>query len=350
MRSNSVQKWAKILSTSELKTRVFESVIEALKARIRVIMKSQEVVPVSISPGLQDAKHVLVTVVHNEALRIPFMLDYYRAMGFEHFIVIDNRSEDDLLKILQGKTGVSIFMANGSYKRSRFGVDWVNGILSKYCSKKWVLCVDADEFFVFPHCDTKKISNLTDFMEKNNQKSFQCLMLDMYSDKGVQNNICGMDEDPLSVCRLYDRDGYVKKYDPLNQTVWIKGGVRGRIFFSNNVWDGPALNKTPLVFWKRHYAFLRSTHLLWPPQLNGGHLARQNLSGAILHFKFLADWKTKIARESLRRQHTDEYNAYSTAVTSMDDGLNFVGAPTGEYRSWRSLEQDGLLDGKAWPI
>lgn len=350
MSSNADGKRTKILGMSKWAARLFTSMIEALKAWIRVIIKSQEVFPITIAPGLQDAKHVLVTVVHNEASRIPFMLDYYRAMGFEHFIVLDNRSEDDLQKILSGKSGVSVFMANGSFRSSRFGVDWMNGILARYCSQKWVLYVDADEFFVFPHCDTKNISDLTEFMESNGQHSLQCMMLDMYSDKRAEHNICGSDEDPLSVCRLYDRNGYFEKYDALNQTVWIKGGVRGRIYFSHNVWEGPALNKTPLVFWKRHYAFLRATHLLWPPQLNGGTLAGQKLRGVLLHFKFLSDWTTKVARESVRRQHTDEYKAYSTAMTSMDDGPDFVGSPTGEYQSWRSLEQDGLLDGNAWPI
>ena len=350
MWSNADRIRAKAQRRSKRIVRLLVSTRELWKARIRVIAKSREVSVVKIAPGLQDAKHVVVMVVHNEALRIPYMLEYYKTMGFEHFLILDNRSDDDLQNILSGKSGISIFMANGSYRFSRFGVDWVNGVLSKYCSQKWILYVDADEFFVFPHCDTKSISDLTDFMENNNQKSMQCLMLDMYSDKKVQYNICGVGQDPLSVCRFYDRDGYVKKYDRLNQAVWIKGGVRGRIFFSTNVWEGPALNKTPLVFWQRHYAFLRSTHLLWPPRLNGGNVTRRKIRGALLHFKFLADWTTKISSESLRQQHTDEYNAYSAAATSMDDGLDFIGPATVEYRSWRSLEQYGLLDGKAWPI
>jgi Glycosyl transferase family 2 len=345
-----IERLPNVMRPSDLLKRLLVSIYEMLKVHFRRIVKFREVSLIRIDPGLQDAKHVLVTTIHNEATRIPFSLKYYRAMGFKHFIIIDNQSDDGVDQILSGESGVSTFIANGSYRLSTFGCDWVNSILFKYCTKKWILYVDADEFFVFQHCDTKGITELTDYLEKNNQESLQCLLLDMYSDKKVKYNICGVGEDPLSVCRFYDRDGYIKKYDPQLQTVWIKGGVRGRIYFSDRVWEGPALNKTPLVFWQRHYAFLKGTHQLWPLRLNGGDVSHGKLRGVLLHFKFLADWKIKLSDEAVRKQHTDEYNAYSINGTLKDDGPDFMGAPTVEYVSWRSLQQDGLIDGNCWPV
>ena len=38
-----------------------------------------------------------------------------------------------------------------------FGNDWINQVINRYCQKKWVLYVDADEFLVYPHCDTRPI-------------------------------------------------------------------------------------------------------------------------------------------------------------------------------------------------
>ena len=88
-------------------------------------------------------------------------------------------------------------------------------------------------------------------------------MLDMYSNKTIQHNIYGVGEaPPLSVCYLFDLDRYIKQFDPITETMWTKGGIRGRIYFSANILDGPALNKTSLVFWKQHYVFLKSTHQL----------------------------------------------------------------------------------------
>lgn len=322
---------------------------EGCKAHLRRFMKSREVSLLRLSPGLRGATHVLVTTVHNEAARLPFVLQYYRHMGFEQFIIIDNRSDDGLQDLLRAEENVSVFFADGAFKAARFGYDWVNGVLAKFCAGKWVLYIDADEFFVFPHCDSKTIIDLTDHLASRRQVSMQCLMLDMYSGRNAADNICAVGQDPLSVCKFYDKAGYREKYIPMTRTTWIKGGVRGRIYFADDIWEGPALNKTPLVYWRRHYAYLRATHMLWPFHLNGGKPGETRLRGILLHFKFLADWTVKIANEAARRQHTEEYGAYTAVMTVQAREPGFVGPPTAEYRDWRSLARDGLLDDAAWP-
>jgi glycosyltransferase involved in cell wall biosynthesis len=324
------------------------SVFEIFKSKLRSVAKSREVSAIHIAPGLDKARHVLVTTIHNEATRILFILKYYRAMGFQQFIIIDNLSTDGVQALVRDEPDVSLFSANGSFGRSRFGYDWVNGVLSRHCVGKWVLYVDADEFLVFPYCDTKGIGALTDYMEEIRQDSLQCLMLDMYSAKKVVENICPPGEDPLQVCKLYDKDGYQKKYSPVDGTIWIKGGVRGRVYFADNISAGPALNKTPLVFWKKHYAFLKATHHLWPARLNGGDRSLTKLRGALLHFKFLSDWTVKLSNELLRQQHTEEYDSYEKTGALAEMGTDFIGPPTAEYESWRSLEHDGIIGRASW--
>ena len=110
-------------------------------------------------------------------------------------------------------------------------------------------------------------------------------------------------------------------------------------------WAGPALNKTPLVYWQRHFAFLKSSHQLWPPRLNQ---PARGLTGALLHFKFLADIKDKLGAETVRRQHTAEYAAYTEALDSRrDEDPEFVGVPTAYYEGWPSLLRDGLISSDA---
>jgi hypothetical protein len=271
-------------------------------------------------------------------------------MGFEHFIILDNQSDDNLQSILLKEEDVSLFFVKGSYKNARFGMDWINGLLSKYCSSKWILHVDIDEFLVFPHCDQNGIADLTAVMTKKRQFSLQCLMVDMYSSRKVNDNICGVGENPLSVCSFFDRDGYDRHYDPCTETVWIKGGVRGRIYFANDTSKGPALNKTPLVFWQKHFAYLKSAHELWPPRLNGGQSTQGKMRGALLHFKFLSDFTTKVTAEAIRRQHTEEYNAYFENGSIRNDSPNFIGPPSVQYTGWHSLQEAGLIDGTVWPL
>lgn len=311
-------------------------------------MHSRHVSVVRLRPGLQRAKHVVVMTIYNEARRMPFFLKYYREMGFEHFVILDNKSTDGLQAQLADEPDVSVFFSNGSFKNARFGMDWINYLLSKYCSGKWILHVDADEFLVFPHCDTQGIASLTAYMEEKRQVSLQCLMLDMYSDRKIKGNICGVGEDPAEVCPFFDEIGYVTYYDPMNETFAIKGGVRGRIYFQDNLWDGPALNKTPLVLWQPHYAFLKCAHELWPTSVNGGAPVAGVPHGVLLHFKFLSDLTEKLVAEAVRQQHTSEYDAYSQNGSLPDDGPDFMGPRSRTYTGWRSLDAAGLLDGADW--
>jgi hypothetical protein len=80
---------------------------------------------------------------------------------------------------------------------------------------------------------------------------------------------------------------------------------------------------------------------LWPPRLNQ---PARGLTGALLHFKFLADIEDKLDAETVRQQHTAEYAAYTEALGgARDEGPAFVGAPTARYEGWWSLARDGLL-------
>ncbi|GAB2880690.1 glycosyltransferase family 2 protein [Paraburkholderia jirisanensis] len=326
-------------------TALLYGVAEFSKAHLRRIAKAHQVSAVRVTPGLAAASHVLIVTVHNEAHRMAYFLRYYKSLGFEQFIVLDNESTDGLRDLLEQEPGVSIFAARGSYKKSRFGNDWINTVLSRYCSGKWVLYVDADEFFVFPHNDTKSIADLTAHLMRNGQRSVNSLMVDMYSTGKASENTCAPGENPAAVCPLYDAYGYHTRYDPRSRTTWAKGGVRARIFF-DDAWDGPALNKTPLVLWKRPYAYLKSSHQLWPARLNQP-LSRsgKTMTGALLHFKFLADIGMKLQAEAVRRQHTAEYGAYTDQLHVKRDEPDFVGAPTARYESWRSLQRDRLIGG-----
>ena len=271
--------------------------------------------------------------------RLEHFLCYYRKIGIEHFIIIDNKSEDNTVDRLTELTDVSLFKADGNYRDSRFGVDWVNYIASKYCIGKWVLHVDADEYFVFPEIDSMTIQELSSELASCGRNSMQCLMLDMYSQKVTSENVVSKGQDPRAVCSFFDGSGYLIKYDRITNTKWIKGGVRGRIFFPE-IEKGPALNKTPLVYWKRHYAFLKSTHQLWPYFLNDwGDDSNEVPRSALLHFKFLSDFSYKVQEELNRKQHTHEYNSYSSSGDCSTEISFYENAISVEYLSWRSLSE-----------
>ena len=318
------------------------SLAEISKARIRMMIHQRELHEIKISPSLANSTHVVVAICHNEAHRLPYFLYYYRNMGFKQFIFIDNLSQDDSLSILKNEKDCSVFYAVGSYKNARFGIDWINIILRNLCDGKWILHVDADEFLCFPQSIGVNISDLTEYLSSRGDVSMNCLLLDLYSKSSIRRNHCGVGQNPFDILNYYDADGYMIEEHSRTKTKWIKGGVRGRSYFSKKEWEGPALNKTPLVKWERSFAFLKSAHQLWPFFLNEGSSGENNISGALLHAKFLADFIGKIKSEQTRRQHSEEYDAYINRVNA-DHKDEFYRDQSRLFVDWRSLARDGLI-------
>ncbi len=73
----------------------------------------------------------LVTM-RNERVRLPFFLNYYRNLGVNHFLFVNNDSDDGSGNYLAEQPDVSLWWTNAGYKRSRFGMDWINRLLAKY--------------------------------------------------------------------------------------------------------------------------------------------------------------------------------------------------------------------------
>jgi hypothetical protein len=308
--------------------------VESAKARVRLVLKARELRRPVIRDGLRSARYVAVLIVRDEASRFPFLLEFYRRLGIEHFLVIDHQSSDGLSELLRHEMDVSTYFADGSFANSRYGIDWVNFALHRHCRGKWILMVDADEFLVIP--GVAGIADVCQTLERTGKRSLQTIMLDMYSDRRTDENEVAPGVDPLDVCSLYDGAGYYSRWDARSNVNWIKGGVRGRLFFRDAIWSGPALNKTPLVRWERGDYFVKAAHQLVPRSVNGGNVRPQ---GALLHFKFTVEGAAKIVDPAVISQHTKEYEAYGTVAES-----EFVGGPTVAYRGAQGLVDDGILE------
>ena len=148
---------------------------------IRAIRKRRELSAVSVRrKGIRAAPCIVICVLRDEHVRLPYFLQYYRAMGIEHFLFVDNDSSDGSREYLAEQPDCSVWTTSASYAKSRFGIDWVNWLGRRWCLGKWVLCVDVDEFFVYPFCDTRPIGALTDWLDGSQLRSFGTMLLDMY--------------------------------------------------------------------------------------------------------------------------------------------------------------------------
>ena len=293
---------------------------------------------------------LLFSTLRNERVRLPYFLRYYRDLGVSQFLIVDNDSNDGSREYLQQQPDVSVWTSQHSYKRSRFGVDWLNWLQMKYGHDHWCLVVDPDEFLVYPFCDTRPLRALTDWLDASSIKSFSAMLLDMYP-KGPFDVVPYREgQDPFEVAPYFDSGNYVIKRNKKFGNLWIQGGPRARMFFADLPERAPALNKIPLVKWNRDYAYASSTHMLLPRGLNqvydewGGEKA----SGCLLHAKFLDTFAGKAEEEMERRQHyanSHEYRAYRAAVSTQPD---LWCKWSEKYINWRQLEILGLMSKGNW--
>ena len=293
---------------------------------------------------------IVVSTMRNEHVRLPYFLKYYRDMGVNHFIIIDNTSTDDTARYLSTQPDVSLWSTGSSYKRSRFGMDWVNWLLMRHCHGHWVLTVDPDELFLYPFCDTRPLRALTDWLDASSIRSFSAMLLDMYPKGRIDEFTYQEGQNPLEIASWFDAGNYTIQRNHRFGNLWIQGGPRARMFFKDQPERAPALNKIPLVKWDRKYAYVSSTHSLLPRGLNlvydewGGEKA----SGLLLHTKFLSTFSEKAQEELQRKQHyagSKEYKAYADGINENPD---LWCSWSERYINWRQLEILGLMSKGNW--
>lgn len=319
--------------------------------RIRAFCKRRELSRVADrTDQIREDDILMFCTLRNEKVRLPYFLDYYREMGVNHFLFVDNDSTDGTMDYLAEQPDVSVWHTRSSYKRSRFGADWLNWLQYKYAHGHWTLVLDPDEFLVYPFCDTRPLRALTDWLDASSIKSFSAMLLDMYPKGRLDETPYQPGQNPLEIASWFDSGNYTMSRNKRFGNLWIQGGPRARMFFSDMPEKAPALNKIPLVKWDRKYAYVSSTHMLLPRGLNqvydewGGEKA----SGVLLHTKFLDTFTAKAAEELSRGQHYAASIEYKAYADSMKDDPELWCKWSEKYINWRQLEILGLMSKGNW--
>jgi len=301
---------------------------------------------------LSDASRgaiLLFSTIRDEAARLPFFLEYYRRLGVGHFCVVDNGSTDGGPDFLLGQPDVSLWRAEGSYKRSRFGVDWLNWLLTRYAHGHWCVIVDADEFLTYPYADTRGLGALTAHLDDSGAESMGAMLVDLYGELPMRETLVGPGEDPIAAAPWFDPPNLSVERHPRHHHMWIQGGPRMRSVFAEQPGAAPALNKIPLVRWRRGYVLESSTHVLLPRRLNRVYGdPGEALTGALLHAKFLSTLEEKVAAERERGQHYAGGREYAAYGRLIEQGDSLWRPFSRHYEGWRSLTEAGLMSAGGW--
>ncbi|HEY0213074.1 MAG TPA: glycosyltransferase family 2 protein [Paenirhodobacter sp.] len=299
---------------------------------------------------IRGADVLVFVTLRNERVRLPWFLKHYRDMGVGHFLIVDNASEDGSTAYLRAQPDVSLWSTDASYRAANFGMHWINHLLRHHGSGHWVLVVDPDELFIYPYSDTRPVTALTDWLDGQDIASFPAMLLDLYPKGPIDAVPYVAGQNPLEITNWFDSGNYMITRDPKLHNLWVQGGPRARALFAKTPKLAPALNKIPLVRWRRGYVYVSSTHMLLPRRLNhvydewGGEMA----AGCLLHTKFLSVLTDKVTEEMQRHEHYAGSTEYAAYHQGLNGGLDLWTDQSEQYLNWRQLEALGLMSKGNW--
>jgi len=284
----------------------------------------------------------LLCVFRDEAISLPYFMQYYQELGVTHFIMVDNGSEDEGAEFLKSIPNINLklFLALDSFREALCGIRWVNILLDKFCVNQYCLVVDVDELFTFDLNQYVNIQELIQVMENTDCNVIGATLLDMYP-KVLNNDYKPGDKfiDHSAYFDAWNEDFYTVKKKLYKNFYWITGGLRARLMKTDNI-----IHKLP--FFKYNFQPLRlnmGTHFF--------HYKRQVVFDAdvirlldqmavLLHFKFVKpNFIDYLDTQISNNEHWNdsiEYKNYKASLSG-EDALHF-------YDENYSKKFDGLED------
>lgn len=277
---------------------------------------------------------LLFTTLYNGIDYIDWFLGYYRALGVNHFFITDNGSTDGSLERLCVEADVSVFSNPESFAAAGFGVLWVNHLMQRFGVDHWCFHVDLDEGFVFPECDRGR--SLRELLSYCDDCGFGCVPaveLDMYPDRLASRPDIG----PFEASCYFDTD-YEWVRSELPPYVMIRGGLRARL-------TGLAvlMQKSPLIRMASDVRYVECNHATT-------HLPVADITGALLHYKFVGDMRKRVEEAISRAEHFAGaifYRQLNGAVSSFGWSRSLLSQHSQRYEGTESLALCGLIKGSS---
>jgi glycosyltransferase involved in cell wall biosynthesis len=255
-----------------------------------------------ISDNAQEIRAFMM--VWNESVRLESTLNHYRQLGVHRFFIIDLGSTDGTLDLLRAAPDVHAFTTTGDAN-----VAYLNALLDAYGAGHWSLTVDADELFIYPHCEEIELPLFCRYLGHVGAQAVACLSLDMYATSPISDAVHRPGTPLLDACRYFDSATYTMVRTDVCPYFEIYGGVRERIFGQGATGLSPVLSRVPLIRWHAGMQYLRGTGNVTP-------VAVANVLGALLRFDLLSDYHTRSGGDAAFSNSTNLYAEHSTKFES----------------------------------
>lgn len=197
-------------------------------------------------------------------------IEYYINIGIRNFVLVNNNSTDNSLKILkkyETKVNISFWNIKENYNCYRM-CGWKQRILEFYGVGHKFLMVDSDELFIYKDYDKIPLEN---YLNKNKLLYIKTLMLDVYANKNIFDG-------ELEDFKFVDKGTYkIETKVPYMQRFY--GGPRSRIFGIN-----PSLQKVPYILYTGNEIYAND-HYYYPWSIN----KKAKFCSYLLRYKFMID-------------------------------------------------------------
>jgi len=291
-----------------------------------------------------SASVVLVCVVWNELLLLQFFIDHYKTVGVEHFIFIDNNSDDGTTEYLISRDDVNIelYAEHGSYRDAKFGIDWVNSILNETLQNKWCLVVDIDELLILK--DGMLLPQLAVLMESVGANIAETVLVDFYPrafDESVLQQ--GLSFFNHSNCfHKFTNNNILVRRAP-DGSLDVKGGVRhvisngqkkpnsSSVCLSKKSFFKYNFHKTHQLSVGMHWILPKDFTCWWPPEHAYHGWAESNV--------FLNFFKDIFVMAHFKYVKPDILNVFQARVDRNQDWNN-----SSEYRSYVNCATSSYFD------
>lgn len=296
-------------------------------------------------PSLDEI--LCVMIVFNESLRLPDTLRHYRSLGVDRFAVIDNASDDRTQALLLDQPDCDVYFMPHEFRTSIAGSGWSSTLIREfYGTGRWVVCSDADEQLVFDDCERHDLHDLSRYLTLHGQDAFPCVMVDMYSERGVLTSVLEPGQRLADCCRVFDGEGYQRlehagDAGQFPRVTW-SGGPMERLLGAPCGW----LAKVPFMFWDAD-TWNWNPHVAYP--FDRGF---SRPGGALLHFKWLSDLPANVSREIARNQHANnayKYRLFGQAISLRGD-ICLMSERSRQYEGSHSLLNTELIDSITWDV
>jgi glycosyltransferase involved in cell wall biosynthesis len=304
-------------------------------------IKSHVLEPIRLLTFPKPDEVIAVIVCRNEALRLPACLKHYRQLGVRRFAVIDNGSTDATRSFLMAEVDTDVYGIESGYPEARSGCYWRNRLYHYYGLNRWYLSIDADELLVYEGMDHHGLKELAALLQMRGAKSLVAFLIDMYADRPFSEITYSAGDSMIDACPYFDSDYSIRRWGSLP---WITGGPRDRLTPGAAEGSAHNLRKFPFFYWDRT-SYRKNNHEF------SAFDDHPMDSGALLHFKMLPDFESKVDQAIAAQNHWMGAEFYRRYKSGIDDGR--LASPFYEgsrlYKCPQSLIDQKLMTPIAWP-